>query len=82
MMKGRIIYRFLYALRHNDVNSMTRQPLLLASFPDFDKIDIYLKDVSNVFSIKKAGYIFEKPYNLHLAVFTVGCFPLLIWIEA
>ena len=33
--KGRVTYRFLYAMRHNDANKISPHPLLKASFPEF-----------------------------------------------
>ena len=49
-------------MRHSDANNMPSTPYYMRHFQIFDKIDSFLKDVSNVLDI------FEKPLNLHIIV--------------
>ena len=54
LIKGRVTYRFSYALRHNDANKMTPHPtpLHMRHCQIFGKIDSFLKPVLNIFILR------------------------------
>ena len=68
--KGWVTYRFLNAVCHNDANNMTLPPTSyhIDHFQNFNKIDNFLKNVSNVLN--------SKTIRLHLwitAYFIYSC---------
>ena len=57
---------------HNDANNMItpqpRTPYYMRHCQIFNKIDSFLKIVSNVLDSKKVDYAFEEPLNLDIIV--------------
>ena len=56
--KGWVTYRLSHAMRHNDPNNMSPQPLLYALFPDFRQIDSFFKSISNKITSLKNRLIY------------------------
>ena len=52
---------------------------LFVPFPGFKQSEIFLRSVLNVFRTKEVGYIFEEPSNLHIFVFWLALFFLIIY---
>ena len=76
--KGWVTYRFSYAVRHNDANNMTPPPnYYMRHLQIFDKIDSFLKNVSNVLDNKKVrlhlGRTAYTTCNCWLAFFLFRC---------
>ena len=80
-----MIYRFLYALRHNNANNMTiPPPPVTCCISRFSPKSIVFRKKIKCFQlrIKQANCILEELSNLYWIVLLMSFFPLLLWITA